>query len=97
MLPGEKYIDVAGVKHIYREIESYTEADSMMGRSDSKRCIITLAKEMPEDMKEVILIHEWLHALLDHYGLEHSEGIINVLSIALYNKGLRIEVCTQGI
>lgn len=92
-IPAEEYIDVCGVPFLYKEIESNGRGDVSMGRSDSKMAVITINQEMPKEMKESVLIHEWIHAVLDCAGMgdcSSDEKLVSVLQNELYRAGFRI-------
>lgn len=91
----ETYIDVCGVPFLYKEVESNSRTDVSMGRSDSKMAVITINRDMPKEMKESILIHEWIHAVLDCGGLgelSNNEQLVCLLQNELYRAGFRIEI-----
>ncbi len=91
---GYMTVDVCGIPFEVKEVESNSRDDCSMGRSDSKMAIITLNKEMPKEVKESTLIHEWIHAVLDCAGMgEYSgdEKLVCVLQNELYRAGFRIK------
>lgn len=85
-------VDVCGIPFEVKEIESNSRMDVSMGRSDSKMAIITINKEMPKEMKESVLIHEWIHSVLDCCGMEESnnEKLVCALQNELYRQGFRL-------
>ena len=89
---GDKFVDVAGVPFFVKEVESNTRTDSGMGRTDTKMGIITINREMPVEIKQSVLIHEWLHSVLDWYGFEESndEKLIATLQNELFRAGFRV-------
>ena len=64
--------------------------DLYMGRCETSKATITLDKGLSDDMLKQTLIHEYLHAVLDIYGIEHNEPIIHVLSNELFRNGFRV-------
>lgn len=89
-----KYCDVCGIPFEIKEIESNSRFDTAMGRSDSKLGVITLNKDMPEKMKESVLIHEWMHSVLDCCGLgelSQNETLVCSLQNELYRAGFRVK------
>ena len=87
--------DVCGVPFELKETESNGREDPSMGICDSKLAIIKINKEMSEPMKESVLIHEWLHGVLDANGLGElsgKENLVCVLQTELYRNGFRIKV-----
>lgn len=87
-------IDVCGITFEVKEVESNSRFDTAMGRSDSKLGVITISKEMPKDMKDSVLIHEWIHSVLDCGGLgdiTNNETLVCLLQNELYRAGFRIK------
>lgn len=88
------YVDVCGIPFLCKEVESNSRTDVSMGRSDSKMAVITINQEMPKEMKESVLIHEWIHAVLDCAGMgdySNDEKLISVLQNELYRAGFRVK------
>ena len=88
------YIDVCGVPFNLREVESNGRGDGSMGRCDIKMAEITINKDMPEDVKDQTLVHEWLHGVLETNGLPEQSGnetLVCVLSAELYRNGFRVK------
>lgn len=92
-----KYVDVCGIKFEVKEVESNARDDGAMGRSDSKMALITLNKEMPKEVKESTLIHEWLHSVLDCVGMGefNNEKLVCALQNELYRNGFRVKEITK--
>jgi len=91
---GCMIVDVCGIPFEVKEVESNSRTDCSMGRSDSKMAIITLNKEMPKEVKDSTLIHEWIHAVLDCCGMgeySNDEKLVCVLQNELYRAGFRIK------
>ena len=87
-------VDVCGIPFNVKEVPSNSRIDVTMGRSDSKLCEITINADMPDEMKESVLIHEWLHAVLDCSGMgEFSENeiLVSCLQNELYRAGFRLK------
>lgn len=87
-------VDVCGISFVVKEIEANCRIDNFMGRSDSSLGIITLCKDMPKEMKESVLIHEWLHSVLDCGGLgdiSNNETLVCLLQNELYRAGFRVK------
>lgn len=93
----DRFVDVAGVPFFVKEVESNARTDSSMGRSDTKMGIITINKEMPVEIKQSVLIHEWLHSVLDWYGFEESndEKLIATLQNELFRSGFRVPAISE--
>lgn len=89
-------IDVCGLKFNVEEVEGNRANVDEMGRCELKRGVITISKEMPQDIKEQTLCHEWVHGVLDNYGLlteSSNEYLVNALAIELYRQGFRPKEC----
>ena len=92
-------IDVSGIPFEVKEVESNSREDPSMGRCDPKKALITINKEMPETVKDVTLIHEWLHGVLENNGLPEissNETVICVLSTELYRNGFKPKIINLG-
>lgn len=88
-------VDVCGQEYIINEIESSSRYDSTMGRSDSKLGIISVNKELPKDIKETTLIHEWLHCVLDNYSFSeesNDEKLVSAISLELFRAGFNLRI-----
>ena len=93
------FIDVCGVSFNLREVESNSRGDGSMGRCDIKMAEISISKDMPDEIKDQTLVHEWLHGVLETNGLPEQSGnevLVCVLAAELYRKGFRIKkICTK--
>mgnify|MGYP007068152320 CR=1 FL=1 len=88
-----RYVDVCGIPFKVVEVDSNSRTDMSMGRSDSKMALITINKDMPKEMKESVLIHEWLHSILECQGLSeysNNEEFVCILQNELYRAGFRV-------
>lgn len=88
------YIDVCGVPFLYSEFEPNSRADNSMGRSDSSMAVINVNAQMSKEMKESVIIHEWLHSVLDCCGLgdySNDETLVSALQNELYRAGFRVK------
>ena len=91
-------IDVSGIPFEVKEVESNSREDPAMGRCDTKQALITINKDMPGAVKDVTLIHEWLHGVLENNGMPEissNETFICVLSTELYRNGFKPKVLIQ--
>lgn len=91
----DKFVDVCGVPFLLKEFEPNCRADNNMGRSDSAQAVISINRDMPKEMKDSVIIHEWLHSVFDCSGfgdLSNNELLISVLQNELYRAGFRINV-----
>jgi hypothetical protein len=84
-------VDVAGQLWKLDFYDDNSRIDSSMGRSDSKMGVIHISKSINNDVKKVTLIHEWLHGILDVYGVDHTESVVNVLANELFRIGFVIK------
>lgn len=73
-------VDVCGIPFEVKEIESNSRMDVSMGRSDSKMAIITINKEMPKEMKESVLIHEWKNPITKNLFVLYRMNFIDRVS-----------------
>jgi len=90
-----RFVDVCGIPFEIKEIDSNSRCDGSMGRSDSKMALITLNKEMPDEVKDSTLIHEWLHSVLDCVGMgeySNDEKLVCALQNELYRNGFKLNV-----
>lgn len=94
LLEKDICVDVRGVPFLCKEVESNSRTDVSMGRSDSKMAVITINREIPKEMKDSVLIHEWIHAVLDCFGMgdyTNDEKLVSVLQNELYRAGFRVK------
>jgi len=88
------FVDVCGIPYQVVEVDSNCRTDMSMGRSDSKTATITINKDMPKEVKESILIHEWIHSVLDCTGFTeytNDERLVCALQNELYRAGFRVK------
>lgn len=87
------FVDVCGIPFKVVEVDSSDRTDGSMGRSDSKMAVITINRDMPKEVKQSTLIHEWLHAVLDCSGLGEistDEKLVCALQNELFRAGFRV-------
>lgn len=58
-----------------------------MGRSDASQGVIWVNSTLPGNIKEQVLVHEWLHLVSDSLGLGCTEQQITALATVLYAEG----------
>lgn len=63
-----------------------------MGRSDSKNNVLWVNKELPPEVMQVTLLHEYLHLLSDMLHLELTEEQVCGISAGLYSTGITLPV-----
>jgi len=85
-------------------VEVNNGSEPNMGRSDLKAGQITIAKNMPRDIKNATLIHEVIHFILDDLGLHGNlkESFVASLSTALFsvmmeNKKILLEMLNTDL
>ena len=85
---------ICGLPFEIQEIEPSSRSDMNLGMSDSKQMLITIKKDMPKEMKELTLIHEYIHMVLDNYAMEetNNEQLVQTLASELYRTGFRVKV-----
>lgn len=85
---------ICGLPFEIKEIEPSSRSDMNLGMSDSKSMLITIKKDMPNEMKELTLIHEYIHMVLDNYAMEetNNEQLVQTLASELYRTGFRVKV-----
>lgn len=90
-------VDVCGLPFELKEVEDSSRTDMNMGLSDTKSMKITINKSMPSEMKEQVLIHEWLHCVLDNYSFDETndEKLVQTLASELYRNGFRIKTTEE--
>lgn len=79
-------IKVCGIPHTVMLCEDNFSANSHFGEIDYTKAEIRINKNMPNEMQNVTLIHEWLHAALVMLGFNEAtsnEQFVNALSTAI--------------
>jgi len=72
--------------------EGHGRGDGNYGEMDGKSATIHIDQAMPKAVREATLVHEWMHAVFEYNGIEHTEVQVAVLSTELYRQGFRIKV-----
>lgn len=88
-----KKVNICGIDFTVQEIPSNARDDTFMGRSDILACKISLNADMPEQQKQVTLIHEVLHCILDNHSFakeSNDEVLISTLAAELYRLGFKL-------
>lgn len=88
-----KKVNICGIDFTVQEIPSNARDDIFMGRSDILACKISLNADMPEQQKQVTLIHEVLHCILDNHSFakeSNDEVLISTLAAELYRLGFKL-------
>ena len=93
-------VDICGIPYQVIEVDSNCRADMSMGRADSKTATITINRDMPKEVKESSLIHEWIHSVLDCTGFgeySNDEKLVCALQNELYRAGFRVKAMVKDI
>jgi len=85
-------IDVAGHSWLIKTFDPQSRQDGAMGRSDSKLGIISISSDLDGPMQESTLIHEWVHGILEIYGVAAPEEVATVLGNELYRQGFELPI-----
>lgn len=89
-------IDVGGQEWTIESFDPASRNETAMGRCDSKLGTISLSSDMPPEIRRATLIHEWLHGVLDVYGVEQTEGLVSVIASELHRQGFEPPVKCEG-
>lgn len=77
-------VKVAGIDYEIRE-EKLEEDYNYLGQILYNRGIIKISKELSQDRKEQVFVHELTHAIYNEAGFEEQdEDVINRVSMILY-------------
>lgn len=84
--------DICGIQYSVNYLEPNSREDTFMGRTDPQMASITINKNMPKDIQEQCLIHEWLHAVLCNYAMEQTndEQMVQALASELFRSGFKV-------
>ena len=93
-------IDLLGINYEIKDEEIVDEDINCLGMIDYKKQDIYIKKSLKTDLRNVTIIHEILHGILQHTGndeLNQDEDLINRLSTSIYqvfknNKDLIIDL-----
>ena len=83
-------IDVCGARFLVIDRTAQRTGDTNFGEINTIEGTISLNEKMPEGVREVTLIHEWLHGVFTSNALDHTEQQVGVLSTELYRQGFRV-------
>ena len=95
----EKICDICGINFKVEEVEDNGLLGYSIGMSQYSKQLISILKNIPIELKEQTLIHEWLHMELTMNGFikeSENENLVSVLSNELYRKGFRIKLELKG-
>ena len=88
-----KKVNICGIDFTVEELPPNARDDTFMGRSDIVACKISINSNMPEQQKQVVLIHEVLHCILDNHSFakeSNDEVLVSTLASELYRLGLKL-------
>ena len=92
MQQQHEVIDVCGVPFevIEREVPAVRPNDTNYAEIAPIEGKIWLNGKASLPIKEVSLIHEWIHGVFNTNEIDHTEEIASVLSTELYRQGFRV-------
>lgn len=84
----ERTINILGIPYEVREVECVNKGEPRKGEIDFVNCEIRIDKDMPQELKEQVLMHEILHAICDlqgFYEIGENENVVQGLATALHH------------
>lgn len=81
-------IDILGVIFTVEEVEVVNKEEARKGQIDYLTNEIKIDKSMPQTLKEQVLMHEIMHAILDllgFYELAQNENMVQSVATALHH------------
>lgn len=84
----ERMINILGVTYTIAEVEVVNKAEPRKGEINFLTNEIKLDKNMPESLKNQVLMHEILHAVFDLLGLDElneDENKVQSIATALHH------------
>jgi Zn-dependent peptidase ImmA (M78 family) len=79
-----KKLDILGIEWKVEQAEVIDKDEDFMGRVYYLENLITLKKCLSEDMKQLGLLHEILHAISAHEHLSLEENVVKHLANSLW-------------
>ena len=79
-------VKICGVPHEVVEVRDEFDSDCHFGQICYSECLIKVNKEMPDEMKQLTVVHEMMHGILNHLGYEdlaNDEKFVCVLGNAI--------------
>jgi len=86
-----RFTMICGVPFEIVERPRNARDDDNMGKCDIVESKIFINADMSNETKGATLVHEWIHGVLSHSGIEHDEVTVSVLANELYREGYRIK------
>lgn len=80
-------LKILGLNYDLREVECIEHGTQDIGRVDFINQAIYIKKDLHNDRKKIVLIHEILHAIFEQLGFteeNENEQFINSLAVAIY-------------
>jgi len=92
MTKKKELIDVCGAPFevIERERIEVRPTDGNYGEIDPIAGKVWLNGTASPEIRDVTLIHEWIHGVFQTNEVEHSEAVASILSTELYRQGFRV-------
>lgn len=84
-------LTICGIPFEVAEQDKFDD-DCTMGLCDISQSKLFISSGMPQATKDATLVHEWIHAVLQHSGIDHEEVLVSVLANELYREGFRVKV-----
>lgn len=86
-------IKICGVPFVIKQEKTDTFNVGTLGEISLKECEIRIKEELSKELKDSVLVHEYLHGILDMNGYHNessNEQLINCLRNELYLAGFRV-------
>ena len=88
MIMADSTISILGIPYKVLEVECVNKGEPRKGEIDFIKCEIRIDKDMPNNLKEQVLMHEIIHAICDLQGffdIGENENVVQGLATALYH------------
>lgn len=79
-------VNICGVPHKIQRVADGFKDNSMLGRIEYAKCLITLNSDLTPELEKVTTAHEVIHGILTHLGyndLSDDEVFVSSLASAL--------------
>ena len=84
---------ICGVPFVIKQEKTNTFNEGVLGEISLKESEIRIKEELSKELQDSVLIHEYLHGILDMNGYHNessNEQLINCLRNELYQAGFRV-------